>query len=104
MPYVAKDGTVHNSRPWNLERFVEIFWAFIAFIQLFFKTLTDPVLSGFADFNNRRNGPGGGPGGGGGGWGGGRGGPGGGGRGGPQRRIGRIATISDCQTPMAGGG
>lgn len=47
-----------------------------------FKTLTAPVLSGFADLNNRRNGPGGGPGGGGGGgggWGGGRGGPGGGG-------------------------
>ncbi|XP_003385291.1 PREDICTED: selenoprotein K-like [Amphimedon queenslandica] len=39
------NGQVASSKPWSLEKLSELFWAFINFITLFFRTLFDPTLS-----------------------------------------------------------
>ncbi|KAF6031103.1 SELENOK [Bugula neritina] len=44
MVYVS-GGQVYDSRPWSLGSIQEIFWGFLNFIVLFFKTLVSPNLT-----------------------------------------------------------
>uniref|UniRef100_T1DJ75 Putative selenoprotein g n=1 Tax=Psorophora albipes TaxID=869069 RepID=T1DJ75_9DIPT len=96
MVYIARDGTVHQSPPWSVQRFMGMITGFFSFIVMFFKTLFDlntNSASSTQDTSGVRRGGGGGPGGGGGGP------PGGGPR---QRPIGRMMTLRDCTIPGGG--
>lgn len=91
MVYIARDGTVHQSAPWSVQRFIGLITGFFNFIIMFFKTMldmkdtsTEPSYSG----NNRRGGGGGGP----------PPPP----RGPRQRPIGRMMTLRDCTIPGGG--
>jgi len=92
MVYISNDGQVLQAKPWSLGSLGDMFWGFITFIQLFFKTLVDPSANkkgdGYAtDYKST----------------GGRGGPPGGG---PRRRFGGFGggQSGAASPPMAGGG
>ncbi|XP_065077479.1 glycine-rich selenoprotein-like [Ochlerotatus camptorhynchus] len=93
MVYIARDGRVHESQPWSVERFKGMIAGFFAFFVMFFRTLFDlnsNSSSGSSDTSSVRRG-------------------GGGGGGGPpppggprQRPIGRMMTLRDCTIPGGG--
>ncbi|XP_052562635.1 uncharacterized protein LOC120429939 [Culex pipiens pallens] len=92
MVYVARDGTVHQSQPWGVQRLLGLITGFFNFFVMFFKTLFgDLKPSGSGDTassgSSRRGGGGGPPG------------PPGGPR---QRPIGRMMTLRDCTIPGGG--
>jgi len=97
MPYISRDGTVHNRAPWSVEYFWGMICGFFALILMFLRTLVDPLLNiqGNGSGSNWRGG-----GGGGGGGSGNRRGPPPGGL--PRRPIGRINTLADCTIPGGG--
>ncbi|XP_055587942.1 glycine-rich selenoprotein-like [Uranotaenia lowii] len=93
MVYVARDGTVHQSPPWSLQRLLGLITGFFNFIVMFFRTMLD--LNPNSSTDTAYNGSG-------------RGGGGGGGGGPPppggprQRPIGRMMTLRDCTIPGGG--
>lgn len=71
MVYIAPDGSVSDSRPLSVSKFVDLFWSAIDFVLLFFQTLINPHLHkkgpGYTtDYRPPSGGSGGGGGGGGG--------------------------------------
>jgi len=65
MAYVTSDGRVLQSRPWSFQAIIDMFWAFINVVVLFFRTLMpgDSKKGDNATTDYRRPGrPGGGPG------------------------------------------
>ncbi|XP_053691854.1 glycine-rich selenoprotein [Sabethes cyaneus] len=91
MVYIARDGTVHQSPPWTVQRFLGMITGFFSFIVMFFRTLLDlnpNSPSNSSETSGSRRGGGGG---------------GGGPPGGPrQRPIGRTMTLRDCTIPGGG--
>uniref|UniRef100_A0A0K8TT55 Putative selenoprotein g n=1 Tax=Tabanus bromius TaxID=304241 RepID=A0A0K8TT55_TABBR len=93
MVYVDRDGRVHDQRPWDMSRIVDMFTGFFTFTWFFLQSLIEPLQSiggGQSGGGARRTGGGGG---------------GGNDRrppGPPNRRIGRITTMSDCSVPGGG--
>ncbi|XP_067002949.1 selenoprotein K [Anabrus simplex] len=45
MAYISSSGTIEPSPPWSLSRLIGLFWAFLNFIVMFFKTLIDPDMN-----------------------------------------------------------
>jgi len=92
MVYISPNGQVLESKPWGLSYLSDLFWGFITFMTLFFKTLIDPNINQKGDryaTDYRSTG--------------GRGGPPGGG---PRPRFGgfRGGQGGPSSPPMAGGG
>ncbi|XP_062539987.1 glycine-rich selenoprotein-like [Armigeres subalbatus] len=92
MVYIARDGSVHESPPWSIQRLIGIITGFFSLIAMFFKTMFNMDSSRTSSARDS---------------GGGRGSGGGGGGppppGGPRRRpIGRMMTLSDCTIPGGG--
>ncbi|XP_053678360.1 selenoprotein K-like [Anopheles nili] len=90
MVYISRDGTVHQSQPWGMERIKGLFMGIINFVLMFFRTMLDFQGGGGAagSSTSRSSGSndGGGP-------------PGSG----PRRRpIGRPMTLADCTIPGGG--
>ncbi|KXJ68867.1 glycine-rich selenoprotein [Aedes albopictus] len=94
MVYIARDGSVHESPPWSVQRFIGMITGFFSLIAMFFKTMfnmdSNRASRGQDSSGVRWSGGGGG----------------GGGPpppGGPRRRpIGRMMTLSDCTVPGGG--
>jgi len=93
MVYISPSGQVLESRPWSFSSLVDMFWGFVGFMTLYFKTLIDPNLNkkgeSYATDYRSTGGRGGGP-------------PGGG----PRRRFGGFnrGQGGAGSPPMAGGG
>jgi len=88
-------GQVVDSKPWSLGSVQEMFWGFVNFVVLFFKTMIQPDLTSkggnmSSSYRAGRGGGGGGP---------------GGPPPGPRRRMGGVGGGSGPSSPpMAGGG
>jgi len=69
MVYIAPDGQVLQAKPWGLQTITDLFWGFITFISLFFRTLVEPASNmkgeghstDYRSTGGRGNPPGGGP-------------------------------------------
>ncbi|EAT42984.1 AAEL005523-PA [Aedes aegypti] len=92
MVYIARDGSVHETQPWSVQRFIGMITGFLGLIAMFFKTMfnmdsNQPSRGQDSSGIHWRGGGGGGP-------------P---PPGGPRRRpIGRVMTLSDCTVPGGG--
>ncbi len=42
MVYIDSQGQVHESRPWSFTSVTDLFWGFVTFVTLFFRTLVNP--------------------------------------------------------------
>lgn len=89
MVYVSADGTIGSRSPWSPSRIVELFWAVVNVVVLFFQTLFQPdkyrrgdsYTSGYGSRSNRYDPPG----------------P-------PRRRMGGFSNTLDCSSAPMGGG
>ncbi|XP_023720684.1 selenoprotein K-like [Cryptotermes secundus] len=61
MVHISSSGTVQDRPPWSLSRLIALFWSFLNFIFMFFKTLVNPDLNRYGDRYTRDYRPGPGP-------------------------------------------
>jgi len=45
MVYVSSSGVIEDRPPWSLSRVIALFWGFLNFVFMFFKTLINPDMN-----------------------------------------------------------
>jgi len=61
MVYISSNGVIEDRSPWSLSRLIALFWSFLNFIFMFFKTLVNPDMNRHGSTYTRDYRPGPGP-------------------------------------------